>query len=232
MLTGEQLYAIANLYNTGVAIGFAQAFAAASNWCDMDIAYSQAREYWPGGPIAQGSFGAAITHDQKTLPTFPWNPAPEPRSFPGTYQFMRDNERNIIQILLARTPYAHYTSFGALIAILEVNASEAKGNKYPKCMIGWNNGMKTLDTLIPFANDICRPAESDWRTPLNVSVLRELREKLSRFEGPHVIEIGGIGNVGDYFYCKVNEIRSEFGNTIAKFAESGVHGAGCVWPRR
>ena len=234
MLTGEQLYAIANLYNTGVALGFAQAFAASSSWSDMDTAFAQARQFWPGGPVAAGSYGAAITHDQKPLPPFPLNP-PADRTFPGTFEFMRDNERTIIQILLARTPYAHYTSFGALMAILEANALAARDLSYPKCMIPWNIAMETLGTLVTFANDICRPAENDWRTPLDVRSLRELRDKMSRYEGPHVREVTyaepGVGDVGAHLYSKATALRSAFGATIAQFAESGVHGQGCIWPK-
>jgi hypothetical protein len=215
MLTSEQLYELTNVYNTGAALGFAGAFAAGSFWKDMDIAYSQARGFWPGGPLVSlpGALGAAITYDKKPLPPFLWNPPPNPRTFPGTFEFMRDNERRVIQILINRTPYAHYASFGSLLGALQVNARDAMVMKYPTCMTPWNIAMQILDTLIPFANDICRPAENDWRTPIDVTALRELRTTMSQFSGPNVIEVTfqkqGIGNVGGYLYKKCERLLTE-----------------------
>jgi hypothetical protein len=76
MLTGEQVYGVANIYNTGVALGSAGCFAAASYWNDMNIAIGQVRDFWPGGRVATGSLGAAITYDGKPLPPFAWKGVP------------------------------------------------------------------------------------------------------------------------------------------------------------
>jgi hypothetical protein len=230
LLSGEQVYGISNIYNSGGANGYVLSFASILDFDNMFVSSEYQAQFWPGGPWAAGSLGAAITYDGQPLPSI-WATgfAPLPASS-AAYTRAVDNMNALTAVLLNRTPYAAYFSLGSLVTSAVVQAQRSRG-PYPESQRAWNLSISLLRDAITLANALCRPSTNVWRTAFNVQEMRELL--VNAPSGPNWPYWGPWGsppNASEYLRTRLLAIQANLGRVISNPAtlESGVHGQGCV----
>ena len=230
LLSGEQVYEIANVYNSGGANGFAVSFAGGHDFSNMNVAFNYQAQFWPGGPQATGAYGAAITYDGQPLPSF-WSTGVTSLPWNGTaYSTAVNNMNALTAILINRTPYAAYFSLGSLVASAATQANASR-TTWPESQRAWNLAISLLTDATTLANALCRPSTSVWKTAFNVQEMRDLLRTAP--PGPNYVNWtawGNTWNVSEYLRARLATIQANLGAVIANPStlESGVHGQGCI----
>ena len=228
-LTGDQVYAVSNIFNAGVADGFVRSFAGYRP-ADASIAFSQQRDVWPGGPTAAGTHGASVTIDHLPLPTF----ASVGVVSPGNFEIAKSNSDKLDALLISRTDYAPYFSLGSLIASAEAQAQFSDdlisaGEPKNKSQAAWNLSLHLLIQARDLAATLC----SKSKTTFNVTELTALMNDHPTGPTDRQFIDTNSNNWGDSPGITLNRrikvIRDHLGAVISSPAtlESGVAGQGC-----
>lgn len=230
LLSGEQVYEIANVYNTGGSNGYVLSFAASGYYQDMASSFDYQRQFWPGGPVAAGAYGAAITYDGRPLPSFGSTGVASPPWNSSAYPVASNNSTALGALLLDRTPYAAYFSLGSLVTSAASQAHFSK-TTWPASQAAWNLAISLLRDATHLANALCRPSMNVWKTAFNVQEMRTLLDTAP--PGPNYknwAPWGNTWNAPEYLRAKIVEIQSHLGSVISNPStlESGVHGVGCI----
>jgi hypothetical protein len=232
LLSNEQVYEVANVFNTGVANGFVLSFASVADYSDMNISFSQQGQFWPGGPVVAFPHGSAITFDGNPLPTFSSTGAIAPPNSGSAYTVAVNNSNWLDAILINRTPYATYFSLGSLMASAQIQAQLATG-RWPASQPSWDLAISLLHDATDLANALCRPSANVWRTSFNVQEMRDLLNILPDTPNmPLWAPFGTNLNPAQYMLDTLIAIRRHLGTVISSPAtlESGVPGLGCSAP--
>lgn len=228
-LSGEQVYAISNIYNAGGAGGYVGSFASIQDYPNMRTSQSWQEHFWPGGPWAGGSLGAAITYDGLRLPSY-WSTGVVVVPSDGTaFNHAVDNSNDLASLLIQRTPYAAYFSLGSLITSAIVQAQRSNpGLPDDLRQASWNLARSMFRDARNLAKALCHPSATVWKTAFNVQEMDAVLTRMPPTPFGYAFE-WGTSTPAEYLRIKLTELQTSLGNTISNPAtlESGAHGIGC-----